>query len=68
MRSAQRQASGKQPVTSSCGVQALLTAACHDQDKTVVEVLLYVHSNRRLIRDGSPGEPVWPSGKARPGW
>ena len=24
---------------------------------TVVEVLLYVHRNRRLIRDGSPGRP-----------
>ena len=23
----------------------------------VVEVLLYVHRNRRLIRDGSPGRP-----------
>ena len=23
----------------------------------VVEVLLYVHGNRRLIRDGSPGRP-----------
>ena len=24
-----------------------------------VEVLLYVHRNRRLIRDGSPGRPPW---------
>ena len=23
----------------------------------VVEVLIYVHGNRRLIRDGSPGRP-----------
>ena len=23
----------------------------------VIEVLLYVHRNRRLIRDGSPGQP-----------
>ena len=27
----------------------------------VVEVLLYVHRNRRLIRDGSPGRPPRPS-------
>ena len=25
--------------------------------KVVVEVLLYVHRNRRFIRDGSPGQP-----------
>ena len=24
----------------------------------VVEVLLYVHRNRRLIRDGGPGRPL----------
>ena len=27
------------------------------QSTPVVEVLLYVHRNRRLIRDGSPGRP-----------
>ena len=26
--------------------------------KLDVEVLLYVHRNRRLIRDGSPGRPL----------
>ena len=26
-------------------------------DTVDVEVLLYVHRNRRLIRDGSPGRP-----------
>ena len=26
-------------------------------ENVVVEVLLYVHRNRRLLRDGSPGRP-----------
>ena len=30
---------------------------CKDVTDSVVEVLLYVHRNRRLFRDGSPGRP-----------
>ena len=32
-------------------------ADCVSGVAVVVEVLLYVHRNRRLIRDGSPGRP-----------
>ena len=28
-----------------------------DSDRVLVEVLLYVHRNRKFIRDGSPGRP-----------
>ena len=39
-------------------IQLLCSAFQSDAPPTdVVEVLLYVHRNRRLIRDGSPGRP-----------
>ena len=31
--------------------------SCVEVEVVVVEVLLYVHRNRRFIRDGSPGRP-----------
>ena len=40
----------KQMVESTVAENLILVAV-------VVEVLLYVHRNRRLIRDGSPGRP-----------
>ena len=33
------------------------TACCVSLARLMVEVLLYVHRNRRFIRDGSPGRP-----------
>ena len=35
----------------------LFTAGRSFMEKVVVEVMLYVHRNRRLIKDGSPGRP-----------
>ena len=36
----------------------MVTAETHEENRRqFVEVLLYVHRNRGLIRDGSPGRP-----------
>ena len=35
----------------------LFSPVCLTGCRRLVEVLLYVHGNRRFIRDGSPGRP-----------
>ena len=47
-----------------CHENTMCGLVCHESSMcgwVVVEVLLYVHRNRRLIRDASPGRPPRPS-------
>ena len=47
----------KRSVKRSCWCNQTQQPPFTSDVRTVVEVLLYVHRNRRLIRDGSPGRP-----------